>query len=66
MGWKTALDDYITYLRLERGLSENSIQSYAYDIKAFILYINDFPLNSHSKNVVKKMPKLMCIILQSR
>ena len=42
MGWKTALDDYITYLRLERGLSENSIQSYAYDIKAFILYINDF------------------------
>ena len=51
MGWKTALDDYITYLRLERGLSENSIQSYAYDIKAFILYINDFSLNSHSKNV---------------
>ena len=51
MGWKTALDDYITYLRLERGLSENSIQSYAYDIKAFILYINDFFPSTHTRKM---------------
>ena len=42
MRWKAALDDYTTYLRLERGLSENSITSYAYDIKAFIAYIEEY------------------------
>ena len=40
MRWKAALHDYTTYLRLERGLSENSIKSYAYDIKAFITFID--------------------------
>ncbi len=39
MLWESALSDYKTYLRLERGLSENSISSYGYDIERFIRYI---------------------------
>lgn len=39
MKWKQALQDYQYYLKLERGLSENSIQSYALDIKKLIKYL---------------------------
>ncbi|WP_310991697.1 site-specific tyrosine recombinase XerD [Aequorivita marina] len=33
MNWKQSLKDYQNYLRLERGLSENSIINYSLDIK---------------------------------
>lgn len=33
MNWQTALKDYQNYLRLERGLSENSIINYSLDIR---------------------------------
>lgn len=33
MNWQQALKDYQNYLRLERGLSENSIVNYSLDIK---------------------------------
>ena len=39
MQWANALKDYTVYLRLERGLSENSINSYRYDIQGFIDHI---------------------------
>ena len=42
MQWKDALNDYRIYLRLERGLSENSISSYSYDIQGFINYIETY------------------------
>lgn len=42
MQWKNALKDYQIYLRLERGLSENSISSYTYDIQGFINYIETY------------------------
>lgn len=54
MRWKAALEDYITYLRLERGLSENSISSYAYDIKAFIKYIEAFSPQLTPENCAKE------------
>lgn len=41
MLWERALTDYKIYLRLERGLSENSISSYGYDIERFIRYIKE-------------------------
>ena len=37
--WKQAISEYKTYLKLERGLSENSIEGYGSDIEALSNYI---------------------------
>ena len=42
MQWANALKDYQIYLLLERGLSENSISSYTYDVQGFIDYIETY------------------------
>lgn len=42
MQWENALKDYQIYLRLERGLSENTISSYTNDIQGFISYIETY------------------------
>jgi integrase/recombinase XerD len=39
MIWQQALTDYKYYLQIERGLSENSITNYSYDIKKLIKYL---------------------------
>ena len=41
MKWQNALQDYITYLKIERGLSINSIESYTRDIKKLIFYLEN-------------------------
>ena len=38
--WENLLKDYLLYLKIERGLSENSIKSYSYDIQNLLRYIN--------------------------
>ena len=45
MNWKQAISDYTNYLKIERGLSKNSIDSYNRDIKKLIKFINN--LNNH-------------------
>ena len=40
--WENLLNDYLIYLKIERGLSENSIKSYSYDIKNLLRYINKY------------------------
>lgn len=32
MSWKSAIDDYVNYLRLEKSLSENSVAAYTNDV----------------------------------
>lgn len=39
MKWNDALKDYQHYLKIERGLSINSIENYSYDIKKLITYV---------------------------
>ncbi|PKH51654.1 tyrosine recombinase XerD [Tenacibaculum sp. Bg11-29] len=41
MNWKQATSDYTNYLKIEKGLSKNSIDSYNRDIKKLVLFIND-------------------------
>lgn len=47
MNWYQGLKDYQNYLRLERGLSENSIISYSLDIKKLIKWLDTNQM-SHS------------------
>lgn len=44
MTWKQALTDYKLYLKLERGLLQNSIDSYALDVNRLIKFLED---NNH-------------------
>ncbi len=39
MNWQQALKDYQNYLRIERGLSENTIFNYSFDIKKLIKWL---------------------------
>ena len=39
MKWENALKDYSHYLRIERGLSANSIQNYSLDITKLIKFL---------------------------
>lgn len=40
MNWSQALQDYQVYLKIERGLSDNSIKNYSYDIQKLIDYLS--------------------------
>ena len=47
MKWENALKDYQLYLKIERGLSKNSIDNYTFDVKKLILYLEENQI-SHS------------------
>ncbi len=46
MKWKDALKDYTLYLKIERGLSTNSIKSYSLDVKKLIEYLQEYNINT--------------------
>ncbi len=46
MKWSEALKDYISYLKIERGLSDNSIKNYELDIRKLIKYLEDSSIKS--------------------
>lgn len=41
MKWNSAFIDYITYLKIEKGLAKNSIDSYGRDVKKLVSYLED-------------------------
>ena len=45
MNWQKTLTDYSIYLKLERGLSENSVINYSLDIEKLIKWIEEFEVN---------------------
>ncbi|MFL2603912.1 MAG: site-specific tyrosine recombinase XerD [Flavobacteriaceae bacterium] len=56
MNWHQALSDFQMYLKIERGLSHNSIENYSIDVKAFQNFlkrkkINQTPLNCNEETI---------------
>ena len=45
MNWHQALSDFQMYLKIERGLSKNSIENYTLDIQAFQNFLNSEKIN---------------------
>ena len=44
MKWKQAIQDFTYYLKIERGLADNTIQNYRLDILKLTNYLSDFNL----------------------
>ncbi|MDX1272762.1 site-specific tyrosine recombinase XerD [Bizionia paragorgiae] len=53
MKWEHALKDYCLYLRIERGLSENSINNYRLDVTKLIRYIEKNYINASPIQISK-------------
>jgi len=56
MNWDSSIENFKNFLRLERGLSQNSINSYEYDLNLFKNYlksnsINISPLECNSETI---------------
>jgi len=74
MKWQHALKDYKLYLKIERGLSKNSIDSYALDVDKLITYlethdIKETPLLISSETIqhfIYEVAKLLNARSQSR
>ena len=47
MNWDNSIENFKNHLKLERGLSTNSIKSYEYDLIQFKKYINDNKIKIH-------------------
>ncbi|CAM4194561.1 site-specific tyrosine recombinase XerD [Zobellia roscoffensis] len=54
MNWNQALQDYGHYLRIERGLSDNSIKNYSWDITKLIDFLSNNALNDTPKQIQKE------------
>ncbi|MBU2973542.1 site-specific tyrosine recombinase XerD [Zobellia sp. B3R18] len=54
MNWDQALQDYGHYLRIERGLSDNSIKNYSWDISKLIAFLKSNSLEDGPKQIKKE------------
>ncbi|AZJ35735.1 tyrosine recombinase [Tenacibaculum singaporense] len=46
MNWKQAISDYTNFLKIERGLSKNSIDSYQRDVNKLFLFVDNLENSS--------------------
>jgi integrase/recombinase XerD len=54
MKWNHALKDYKLYLKIERGLSQNSIDNYALDVKKLITFLETSEIDSSPNKIDSK------------
>lgn len=57
MNWKNAIQDYAFYLKIEKGLSENSVNNYTLDVKKLHKYllkeqIDETPLSINEEQIL--------------
>ena len=53
MKWNSIVQDYQFYLKIEKGLAKNSIESYTRDVKKLILYLDDNEINVSPINITE-------------
>ncbi|MBQ0733282.1 site-specific tyrosine recombinase XerD [Aquimarina celericrescens] len=54
MKWEHAIKDYVHYLRIERGLSENSIISYTLDLKRLLTFMENSNIDASPVSIEKE------------
>lgn len=54
MNWNRALQDYHHYLKIERGLAENSIDNYVLDVEKLLLFIEEKKIINDPINIQKE------------
>lgn len=55
MIWKKIIQDYKTYLKIERGLSKNSIESYSRDINKLVTFLRENAINESPTTIKKEI-----------
>ncbi|AVI51844.1 site-specific tyrosine recombinase XerD [Pukyongia salina] len=55
MKWQNLRKDYVNYLRLERGLSENSILNYSRDIKKLENWLTENEIDTSPKSISEEI-----------
>ena len=53
MKWSQALKDYQSYLRIERGLSQNTIASYSLDIKKLMQWLEENSIRESPEKITE-------------
>lgn len=53
MSWKPLINDYKYYLKLERGLSDNTISNYEYDISRLISYLESHEIDVSASEITE-------------
>jgi len=51
MKWSQSLEDYSNFLKIERGLSINSISSYNQDVKKLVTYLSENGINTSPNKI---------------
>ena len=67
MNWKQAQEDYKHYLKIERGLAQNSIVNYLWDIEKLVLFlqrntIQDNPIQIQKETIQKFIYEIAKIV----
>jgi len=51
MNWKSYIKSYQSYLRIERGLSKNTIDNYTFDIERLCLFLDENSISASPVNI---------------
>ena len=52
--WQSYIKEYQNYLRLERGLSKNTIENYTFDVEKLVLFLSQKEINNIVSNVLEQ------------
>ncbi|MFT5892615.1 MAG: integrase/recombinase XerD [Dokdonia sp.] len=54
MNWKNSITDYKNYLRIERGLSDNTISNYSRDLTKLVRFLDEYQITKNPITITKE------------